>query len=177
MEVPSIYQISDIYDKYRSPQRSDISQFYCISYLRLYSVSEDQFWRPLQHTSSTRQLQLKPWYCMWVLPNMCKQLPSCLVEITTITGATHYTTPFTYGLSGPRYPYWGPDSKKGRGLKMLGSHIRVGIGGVAALQGGSPTNTSKTPWCMPSLHTRLAMEQYKNMKLEDQCMVLWVMVE
>ena len=42
---------------------------------------------------------------------------------------------------------------------MLASHIRVGVGGVARLQGESPTTTTKTPWCLPSLHTRLAVKQ------------------
>ena len=75
-------------------------------------------------------------------------------------------------------PNRGPDPKKGRGSKMLGSHIRVGVDGVVPLQGESPTNTLKMPRCLPSLHTRLAMQLInKKMKLGDQWMTMRVMFE
>ena len=61
--------------------------------------------------------------------------------------------------------------------KCWSHHITVGVDGVAPLQGESPTNTPKTPWCLPSLHTRLAMKKSQEMILADQCMALWVMVE
>ena len=57
------------------------------------------------------------------------------------------------------------------------SHIRVGVGVVTPLQGESPTNTSNTPWCLPSLHTRLVMKKNHEMKFEDPCMAMWVMVK
>ena len=43
-----------------------------------------------------------------------------------------------------RYRNPGFVPKKGRGSKMLGSHMRIGVVEVAPLSGGSPTNTSKT---------------------------------
>ena len=62
-------------------------------------------------------------------------------------------------LATPRasVPKTGPDPKKGHGSKILGSHISVRFDGVAPLQGESPTNI-RTPRCLPSLYTRLAMK-------------------
>ena len=59
----------------------------------------------------------------------------------------------------PRFPNRGPDPKQGRGLNMLWSHIRMVVGRIAPLQGESQSGTSKTPRCLPSLHTHLALKE------------------
>ena len=43
----------------------------------------------------------------------------------------------------------------------------MGVGGVVLLRGEPPTNTSKTPWFLPSIHTRLAMKKCTKNKTRE----------
>ena len=96
-------------------------------------------------------------------------------SISLVTKTILTLTDFGNHTLSPRFLNRGPDPENGRGSKMLGSRIRLGVGGVDPLQRESPTNTSNKPW-HHSMYASL-WKMHKILELEDQCMASWVTVE